>query len=160
MRTGSRSDAAPEFYVIFPSREKRVSWVDFLTDPVFRHVSVAKVDPKRGDWTFLDAGPDGVIIENFRLGPVDDDLARELFSEEAILRVSPGKGPVFGSRWLPSCVTAVKHVIGSPSRALRPAALWRDLVKNGAIIVREPRAAENPTVHPVGRPRTRPPPRT
>lgn len=143
MRLVNASPDAPEFYVIFPARKKRVSWVDSLTDPVFRHVSVVKIDKKRGNWTLLDAGPDGVIVENFRLGGVDDDLARELFCEEAILRVRPGSGPKFASRWLPSCVTAVKHVIGSPSRALRPRALWRDLTKNGAIIVRNAGATEN-----------------
>ena len=144
MRTATPFAARFEYYVIFSSRQKASSLADILTNPAFRHVSAVKADARTGYWTWIDVGAANVVIETWLFGPVDDSLAVELFENDAILRVLPGKGPVFGSRLGKTCVTAVKHMISSPSRALRPQGLWRYLVAAGAVIVKEPNAAENP----------------
>lgn len=46
-----------------------------------------------------------------------------------------GEGPALSGASPLYCVSAVKHLVGSRSRALRPIGLWRDLVKAGAVEV-------------------------
>ncbi|BBF92647.1 hypothetical protein [Blastochloris tepida] len=73
---------------------------------------------------------------------VMDDAAmgaamHRLSGDVAILKVRNRRGDLKPSRWFTGrwCVPTIAQLVGSSSGALRPDALWRDLISEGAEIV-------------------------
>ncbi len=122
----------PYWYVGFMNRkpEDKGAWFSFLTDDEFAHVLCMGFDPLANTWVVYDPSYFGVSIT---LLAADDPIVTALIEEvPRWLKWNAEKTePVrtFGLTW---CVPAVCRVIGVRSCALRPRALYRDLVRKGA----------------------------
>jgi hypothetical protein len=120
------------WYAVFYGKGRRTLWWDWLCRPGFQHVLAFGYEPRSDRWLvydvtqartyvrayepaefprWLDALPDGHKILLFE---ADDAPARPFWRT---------------GFW---CVPATAHLIGAPSRALRPEGLYRDLVRLGA----------------------------
>ena len=123
-----------EWYVAFYG-VKRMGWWDWVfTRPGFRHVMAFTYSSHAERWLIYDLARDRTFVRAYRSEAFDAWLAAEMPPEATILRVkSQQVGPVALHRLIFDCVSSVKHLVGSPSRALRPEALCRDLLATGAV---------------------------
>lgn len=119
-------------YVMFMGHE-RESPLDVFSPPGFRHVLAFWFDARNETWIIYNVCGDRTAISLLHGQEFDRWLAIRRRAGSRILKVPPGidnakrllRAPFF-------CVSAVAHVVGTKSRALRPVALWRDLLKEGA----------------------------
>jgi hypothetical protein len=123
----------PARWVLAFQRTTESRIIDWLACGTYKHVSafgyVAEVD----HWLFLD----------WRLATIDVIVARgteatrliDYYTRSAdLLGMAPkkrGRGIRLGL-W---CVPAIKHLVGIEGSALRPDALWRDCIRQGAEIL-------------------------
>lgn len=115
----------------FEGRPKR--WHDFFTHKQFRHVFAMGFEPRLNCYVVYEPHTFGTTIEVI---PADDQTISQLIftisqcGHWLKVKAQPGQF-FFGQPWL-SCVTAIKHLVGLRSCALRPKGLYRDLVRAGA----------------------------
>lgn len=110
----------------------RTSWWDFFTEPEWRHVCAYAYVPSMDCWVIYDVAQQGSFIS-----VVDPDWFMrwcrirhprvQAIVEMPILKDTPSPRARIGL-W---CVTAVKHLVGLPTGALRPKALYRDCLRHG-----------------------------
>ena len=110
--------------VLFLARD-RADWLDWFTPPEWRHVCAYGWSHDR--WVVINAGAVHTVV-----GVMTDDQFDEWYGDiapriTAKLGVPVAKDATVRSRFGWYCVSAVKHLIGSSSSALRPKALFRDL---------------------------------
>jgi len=109
--------------------------VDRLSPPGWQHCLCFGFHAQSNRWLVYDVTERRTLI--FALSPADFPTwlaAMKINRGLRVLRVEPqDNGPTLWTRFGLYCVTAVKHIVGSRSRALRPIDLWRDLLAAGAV---------------------------
>jgi hypothetical protein len=121
-----------EWYVAFYNDDRRYWWSWMCRDG-FRHVAAFAYDAEHGVWLLYDVTTGRTQI---RARSPDQMTAwvDALPANRRIVRFkapdSPAPPPLRIGFW---CAPAVAHVVGVASRALRPEALYRDLVAQGAL---------------------------
>jgi len=120
-----------EWYVAFWGLE-RLGWWDVFTRPGFRHVMAFAFSSHAERWLVYDVTRDRTFVRAYR--PEAFDLWIGSIPEEATVLKVPAEpiGRRSYQRAAFICTTAVKHLLGLRSRALRPHALYRDLMASGA----------------------------
>jgi len=113
-------------------RSPRENWWDWLTPEPWRHVCAFGYSVTTESWVIFD-----VADKHSRISVVDGHwfdrwvaVHRPRFT--SILQIHTLPGGDIRARLGLWCVTAVKHLVGLPSGALRPRALHRDLMIYGA----------------------------
>jgi hypothetical protein len=110
----------------------RMGWWDVLTKPGFRHVMAFAYSSHAERWLVYDVTRDRTYVRAYR--PEAFDLWIRCMPPEVTILSVPA-APVERMRVQRAgfiCTTAVKHLVGCRSRALRPQALYRDLLATGA----------------------------
>ena len=119
------------WYVAFYNDERRYWWSWMCRDG-FRHVSAFAHDAEAGVWLVYDVTTERTHIRALS-SPQMDAWVDALPANRRIVRFAPdvpARPPaVRVGFW---CAPAVAHVVGVTSRALRPEALYRDLLAQGA----------------------------
>ena len=113
-------------------------WWSWCLDARFQHVAAAGYDYDTDTWAFVDPGRAGTMIELAR-GPAADHRLGAMAHAAAphVLRVRARACRRIAPPML-SCTAAIKALLGLRSRALVPAGLYRDLLRQGAEIVEVP----------------------
>lgn len=131
----------------------RASWWDWLTHPKYRHVCAFGYSVTTDTWVIYD-----VADSHSRISVVTADWFDRWFMTRRdrmteVLRMSCQSGRDVRMRTGLWCTTAIKHLLGIDSGALRPQALYRDMVRLGARPAfqneRTPESAESLDVHQV-----------
>jgi len=123
--------AIRSWHIVFVARE-RESWWDLLTSPDWRHVCAYGYHVSEACWVIYDP------TETYtRVVLADDDGLDEWLMGigprmTAVLRTTVKAQPRPLSRLGFFCTSAIKHLLGFPSGAFRPEALYRDLKADGA----------------------------
>ncbi len=119
------------WYVAFFGSERR-HWWDYLSPGGFYHVLAFAYAASAERWLIYDVTEHRTIIRAY----TTDDFSKwiaGLPNGRTILRFDGGDRPAAPHvRWGFWCAPAVAHLVGVRSRALRPVALWRDLLAQGA----------------------------
>jgi hypothetical protein len=126
--------AWPCWFVGFTDDGSRDYLVDRLSPPGFQHCLAFAFEPDSGRWIVYETNRSGCA---FLVLDEDQIVVWLTLQKQAnkmrVLKVTTdaqkGRFPFSTGMW---CVLSVKHLVGSRSRALTPAALWRDLIKEGA----------------------------
>jgi hypothetical protein len=120
------------WFVTFHERSER-RWVNWMALGRFKHVSAFGYCALAGCWVFVD-----VLASRMRVRVARDDLADRLIAAESaagtVLKMPPvnmNRKPVRLKAML-YCVPATAHLLGLPMGALRPDALFRQCLANGA----------------------------
>lgn len=119
------------WYVAFFNGPQRYWWSPLCRDG-YRHVAAFAYDAEAGVWLLYDVTLNRTIIRALSSEQMDawvDNLPghRRIVHFESPAEPSPPA--VRLGFW---CAPAVAHVVGVSSRALRPEALYRDLLAQGA----------------------------
>lgn len=122
------------WYAAFYGDEDRWWW-DRICKPGFRHVAAYTYYPGPGVWVLYDVTFNRTCIRVFSR---EEWMAwmRTLPCHTKHLRCGIPDEPHARPWWLKLtfwCAPAVAHLMGIRSRALRPEALYRDLVRHGAL---------------------------
>lgn len=128
----------PRWYIMFEGPRERRFLIDVFTGPGFRHCLAFAFDPGGERWLIYDVTRRGTAILALTGAQFPDWLTTMKVRERArVLQYDlPDHAP--HRFWLQTgmwCVTAIIHLVGLRSSAWRPAALWRDLIRAGAIEV-------------------------
>jgi hypothetical protein len=120
------------FFVVFHTRV-RTWWVRAIPGR-FKHVSVFAYAPNCSIWLFYEVSINGTRLILLPNGQHEETLSA-ITAESSVLKFKrlPTPNPVIRPGFW--CVTAISHLLGLPSGALRPDALWRQLLREGAEIV-------------------------
>jgi hypothetical protein len=125
----------PSRWVICFRKTTDSRWISWLACGRYKHVSafgyIAEVD----HWVFLDWRITTLDVIVAR-GTGADQLMAYYTRDADLLGMAPrkrGRGLRLGL-W---CVPAVKHLVGIRGSALRPTALWKDCIRQGAEILHE-----------------------
>lgn len=120
------------WYVAFYGKGRRELWWDWLCPLDFQHVLAFGYVAHADRWLVYDVTQARTFVR--ALTPqVISAWIESLPEHRKILLFEGGDAPA-RPFWRTGfwCVPAVAHLIGAPSRALRPRALFRDLVRLGA----------------------------
>ena len=101
----------------------------------FKHVSAFAFIPELGVWIIYDVGFRRTRIELLSETDHAKTILANIVKGNAIvtLEVSEDRLPLM--RWGLFCTTAVAHLVGLRCVALRPDALYRQMVKAGGVVV-------------------------
>lgn len=126
--------AWPKWFVGFNDDGSRDYWTDHLSPEGFQHCFAFAFDPDADRWLVFETNRSGsvflVMTEDAML--VWLEIQKSVFKMrvlEVTSNASYSRNALTAGMW---CVVAVKHLVGSNSRALRPIGLWRDLLRAGA----------------------------
>lgn len=111
----------------------RTYWWDWLSPAWCRHCFAFGYHAMSDRWLVYDVEMSRTVliaIEPEDMAPWLDEMRRN--HGMRCLHVETGDGAPWYARMGLYCVSAVKHLIGARSGALRPVGLWRDLLKAGA----------------------------
>lgn len=120
-----------EWYVAFYDGE-RPHWWWSLCRPGFRHVAAFGYCPDQAVWLVYDVTLRRTLIHAMSPSQMDAWVAA-LPEDRTIVAFAPTAeppAPAFRAGFW--CSPAVAHLVAVPSRALRPEALYRDLIAHGA----------------------------
>jgi hypothetical protein len=109
----------------------------------FKHVSAIGYVDEGDVWLIYDVHHLGTAVRAV-IGDAGRLLAARVLSANGVLRVPVRRDRCLLPRLAFWCVPAMKHLVGSRSGALRPDALWRDLVRDGAEIIRDVQSESGP----------------
>lgn len=138
------SDCEPkEWFVVFTESTPKW-WVRWLAWGKFKHVSVFGKVERSGAWIFYDVWMNRAQV--MVIGDWEADVAIGHYADiGTVVRFPRLLGDEGEFHWRPGfwCVPAVAHILGIRSCALRPDALFRQiLAKGGQVIVSEGRENE------------------
>lgn len=124
------------WHVVF-NRDIREFSFDWMNPCGFRHVFCFGYCPIAKTWVVYDASLNGVDLKVIPAGDAMAGFYQKLLeAKSTIVRVRAAeRSPAWRHRVFFTCVTGVKQIIRSPSGALRPIGLFRDLLREGAQIV-------------------------
>ena len=105
-------------------------WWTWLTHPEFRHVVAFAYAAHAERWLVYDVGQHRTLIRAFTTDVFKRWIAGLPAERKIVLFESDRKAPPMRIGFW--CTTAVAHLVGCRSRALRPQALYRDLLAQGA----------------------------
>lgn len=120
-----------EYWYIGFTAGPRKRWFDIFSHKEFRHVLALHFDPVCGVWIYFDVAVNGTFIRVFPAGAGEISCVIAQTARWLKVEVAQAVYPV--GLWRFYCVPAVKSLLGVRSCALRPKALYRDLVKAGAV---------------------------
>ncbi|GEM_PF-2379252 len=120
------------WYVAFLDRE-REDWFDLLSPSWARHVMAFAYLKPLDCWLFVDPK-----LHRHEISVVPDHLVRpvltEMYMHEVkILRIDQQSGNPYNARIGNWCTQTIARLVGVRSRAFRPIALYRDLIRSGAV---------------------------
>jgi len=124
-----------EWFVVF-HRDSLRQWVNWLAWGRYKHVSAFGRVPWSGDWVFFD-----YLTGRTRVLMVPDEKSDRFLAHYAkmgkIVKMPAPNPDDEGMKFKPGlwCVTAVAHLLGLRTCALRPDALLRHCLANGGTIV-------------------------
>lgn len=128
-------DTPKEWYIGFlgDHDERPRAWFDIFTCPQFRHCFAMAYDPLNQVWIYYDTSMGGSEIIIY---PRDDQMVTTIIAFVAQrgcwLKFKKQKYVFKTGCWRLYCVPAIKFILSFKSSALRPKALYRDLVRAGA----------------------------
>jgi len=121
------------FWNVIFYRNEREHWWDWLTHPDWRHVSIYGWMSDR--WVSFDVADTRSRIRVMTQDEFVIWLLEQKETATAIVKIPTQKGGGIPARMGLWCVNGVKHVLGLRSSALRPRALFRDLMANDAEVI-------------------------
>lgn len=122
-------------YALFVGGERR-GWWDWFTDPGCRHVSAMWFDGLLERWIVLDYVSHGVTVQALLPDEYSNWLIDQLSLESAtLIKVDRRVSRSLAGRPGLWCVPLTAHAVGSRSRAWRPRALMRDLLREGGLVI-------------------------
>ena len=122
-----------QWYVAFYCHDKRMAWWDWLSPRGFRHVFAFGYSVYAERWLIVDVTRDRTLVLALKSEDFPSWLAT-VPPNRTILRVDTPEEPRgSGLRLGFWCTRGVAHLLGIPSRALRPVALYRELLRRGAV---------------------------
>lgn len=130
MIQGPAIAAIGEWYVAFFDGE-RPHWWWRLCRPGFRHVAAFAYDAEHGVWLLYDVTLSRTFIRALSSAQMDAWIDG-LPEHRTLLAFKAGEVRPPDLRLGFWCTTAVAHAVGVQTRALRPEALCRDLLAQGA----------------------------
>ena len=120
--------------VIFQTNP-REHWWDWLTCHQWRHCCAYGWNADR--WIVFDVADTRSRIHVMLDAEFDVWLSQRMEKATAVVKFPTQMGGGLRARVGLWCVTSIKHLLGLGSSALRPKALFRDLVRQGAEVVYE-----------------------
>jgi hypothetical protein len=126
---------APSFWMVVFDRSSTKWWIDRLAWGKWKHVSAIGYFADARVWAEVHPTLAGLSLRVWpRDGGPEAVLSHLTGAGRGVLHVRPGRGRMapWRSWW---CVPLVAGLVGLRSGALRPDALWRDLVAAGAVVV-------------------------
>jgi len=134
---------APLVWIIVFCRHSSTWWIEALPG-TYKHVRAYAFVPPLSSWLFYDVSLSGTVIYTAPDGAAAEAYIGE-FTRDADL---VGFRPVPGTKRLRirpfTCVSAIAHLVGVRSGALRPDRLYRDLVAAGGTPLGQQRPATGP----------------
>lgn len=120
-----------EWYVAFYSGDER-HWWEWGQAPGMGHCMAFAYSSHAERWTIYNVTKDRTYLRVY--DPDSFLLWLDTLPPETVILKAPAWPAVPRSRFRAGfwCTIAVKHLLGCPSRALRPKALFRDLLAMGA----------------------------
>jgi len=120
-----------EWFVAFYEGERRHWWWP-LCRPGFRHVAAFGYCPDQAVWLVYDVTVRRTLIHALTPSQMDAwvDALPTNRTIVSFLPTAEPPDPAFRLGFW--CTPAVAHLVAAPSRALRPEALYRDLLAHGA----------------------------
>lgn len=118
------------WYVVFYGYDYR-AWWEFLTPYGFRHVLIFGCVPGGERWVVYDVTMRQTWLRVLKPNEFDGWVGA-LPPGRTIVKFTPGEPEPPTVRLGFWCTRAVAHALGIRSRALRPHALWRELIARGA----------------------------
>lgn len=120
------------WYVAFVGR-KRQAWFDVLSPDWARHVMAFGYIPASDHWLVVNP-----VLHLHEINAVPDEYIRPILTElymhdVRILKIRQQPGSAYSARLGNWCTQTVARTIGLRTRAFRPIALYRDLVRAGAV---------------------------
>jgi hypothetical protein len=132
METREPHHVHPPAWILVFCRESKSRWIRLLACGRYKHVRAYAFVPALRAWLFYDVTLSNTLVMALPDGSEAEAYLCE-FTRGADL-VSMAPRPWKGWRFSPfSCVSAVKQLIGLPSGALRPDALYRDCLAAGGV---------------------------
>lgn len=123
-----------EWFVVFNEKSANY-WLGLLTPGRFKHVSAFGYVPGIKLWLLYD-----VQLSGTRIMLLDKDAVMAWSKGCTILKIArTGSRMGLRSRLCFHCVTAIKHLIGLRCVAVTPDGLYRHILRNGGILISEPR---------------------
>lgn len=119
------------WYVAFFNGPQRYWWSPLCRDG-FRHVAAFAYDAEAGVWLLYDVTLNRTIIRALSSEQMDAWVDNLPPHRRILHFTTPPAPPPPGLRLGFWCAPAIAHVVGVRSRALRPEALCRDLLAQGA----------------------------
>lgn len=128
----------PEWFIVFRTWAGW-RWADWLAMGRYRHVACFGPVPAVAGWLFYDFGVNAASVAVVPDGPRADQAIGRMVDDALVVRFVPPLA-VREPRLKPlfACTSAVAHLTGVKSCALRPDAFLRDCLAQGAEIVVEP----------------------
>ncbi len=118
-------------YVMFLGRQ-RSYWTDWFNPQGYRHCFPFWFDGDADHWVIAENNHDRLNVILLKPHEFDHWLLVMQRAGCSCLQVERKSSPHFFFRLGLWCVPFTAHAVGSRSRAFRPIALWRDLVRDGA----------------------------
>lgn len=141
----------PTRWLLVFQRSTKSRLVRWLANGTYKHVMaigyVAEVD----HWLFFDWRASTIDIIAAR-GDHAMQLMDHYTHDADVLGMVPKPSPGYGLRLGWWCVPAIKHLVGIKGSALRPDALWRDCIAQGADILSHDIRSATATAEHRGRP--------
>jgi hypothetical protein len=100
----------------------------------FKHVSALAWIPELGQWWIYDVGFRRTSLKALVDGPAAQSIIAAIVKGNAVVTIDVREDDLPWMRLGMFCTTAVAHLIGLRSGALRPDALYRHLVAQGGIV--------------------------
>ncbi len=124
----------------------RSSWYDWLSPSWCRHVMAYGYAYKVGAWVIVNPTEKFTMVDVLPEKQFERWRDRLLEQDPTVVRAPVVNETTISGRFGLFCTAAVKHLIGLRSRALRPVALYRDLIASGAtkVIERDGYQSERP----------------
>lgn len=119
------------WYVAFYNDEERYWWSPLVKDG-FGHVAAFGYCPEHAIWLLYDVTMTRTLVQALLPSQMDAWVAA-LPANRRIVEWTPTEEPSAPAFRLGFwCTPAITHLLAAPSRALRPQALYRDLIAHGA----------------------------
>lgn len=126
--------ATPPVWIVVFCRSIDNRWVRWLACGQYKHVRAYAYLPALKVWLFYDVTLSGTLIHVAPDTPQTEAYIGEFTRDSALVAVKPG--PRHGVPLAPFCCTsAVRHLIGLKSGALRPDRLFRDCLAAGGTLL-------------------------
>jgi hypothetical protein len=124
----------PTQWAVCFTQKCATSWLEWIPIGKYKHVRAFGCVPYINTWVFFDPALNRTTITIARGGVASELISEYLHQADVIQMPSLARASlrprIFG--W---CVPQVAHLLGLPTSALRPDALWRDCLRQGGAVV-------------------------